>query len=106
MATDMRITTSGKVRNYVRFALRELRPAEDRHARKASAVRLRAVGAAINKAVTVAEIVKRRLNGIHQVTTAELLADDASSPALSILLSTAPPPTSSPGYQPPADGTG
>jgi hypothetical protein len=66
----------------------------------------------VNKAVTVAEITKRRLRGLHQntqiglapaaaATTAGASASSHPQPEISILLSLAPLDPSQPGYQPP-----
>ena len=66
----------------------------------------------MNKAVTVAEITKRRLRGLHQntqiglapaaaATTAGASASSHPQPEISILLSLAPLDPSQPGYQPP-----
>ena len=66
----------------------------------------------MSKAVTVAEITKRRLRGLHQntqiglapaaaATTAGASASSHPQPEISILLSLAPLDPSQPGYQPP-----
>ena len=66
----------------------------------------------MNKAVTVAEITKRRLRGLHQntqiglapaaaATNAGASASSHPQPEISILLSLAPLDPSQPGYQPP-----
>lgn len=66
----------------------------------------------MNKAVTVAEITKRRLRGLHQntqiglapaaaATTPGASASNHPQPEISILLSVAPLDPSQPGYQPP-----
>ena len=82
-AQHVRITTAGKVHNYVEYVLSVLDPAREHEALARACgcgiVQLEAEGHAVNKAVTVAEIVKRRLDGLHQVTTAALQADNASS---------------------------
>lgn len=57
---EIRVTAAGKSRNYISFANSLL--TEKRH----SSVILRGMGKAINKAVAIAEIVKRRIAGLHQ----------------------------------------
>ena len=80
-AQEVRITTAGKVQNYVGYVLSVLDPGHEHDPVGRSCgcgmVQLRAAGPAVNKAVTVAEIVKRRLDGLHQVTTAALQANNA-----------------------------
>lgn len=94
--TNIRVTSVGKVRSFVAGALEAL---------SNGTVKLHAQGPAVSKAVTVAEIAKRRLRGLHQNTqiglaeTAEESA--ASQPAISIVLSLQPLDPSQPGYQPP-----
>ena len=60
-------------------------------------------GTAVSKAISVAEIVKRRLRGLHQSTQIGLAADNTerSTPTMSITLSLAPLDARRPGYQPP-----
>lgn len=58
-----------------------------------------AEGAAVAKAVSVAEITKRRLRGLHQNTQIGLVADAArSTPTIAITLSLAALDTTQPGY--------
>ena len=80
-AQEVRITTAGKVQNYVGYVLSVLDPGHEHDPVGRSCgcgmVQLRAAGPAVNKAVTVAEIVKRRLDGLHQVTTAALQVNEA-----------------------------
>ena len=57
----VRVTASGSLRSYVAYALGALRE------RGAPRVTLRAAGRAVSKAVTVAEVIKRREQGLHQV---------------------------------------
>ncbi|EFJ26390.1 hypothetical protein SELMODRAFT_172788 [Selaginella moellendorffii] len=59
---EIRITTQGKTRNYITYAISLLQD-------KSSDVVLKAMGRAINKTVTIAEIIKRRVAGLHQITT-------------------------------------
>jgi len=61
-----------------------------------------AEGAAVAKAVSIAEITKRQLRGLHQNTQIGLVADaDRSTPKIAITLSLAPLDASLAGYQPP-----
>lgn len=60
---EVRITTSGRMKHYISYAVAHLVE------RDQPQVALRAMGKAINKTVAVAEIVKRRVAGLHQVTT-------------------------------------
>ena len=80
-AQQVRITTAGKVHNYVEYVLSVLDPAREHEPQGRACccglVQLEAEGHAVNKAVTVAEIVKRRLDGLDQVTTAALQANNA-----------------------------
>jgi DNA-binding protein len=72
-----------------------------------TAVVVAAEGSAICKAVTVAEISKRRIRGLHQNTQIGLAVrrsgnlDDADTPTISITLSLAPLQDTQPGYQAP-----
>lgn len=67
---EIRITLKGKVRNYITYALALFQEKELR------SVQLKAMGNAISKQVTVAEILKRRVAGLHQlnvITSTEVL---------------------------------
>mmetsp|Transcript_10784 Transcript_10784/g.40479 ORF Transcript_10784/g.40479 Transcript_10784/m.40479 type:complete len:311 (+) Transcript_10784:68-1000(+) len=59
---EVRITQSGRVRHYITYALRCFRESASPF------VTLRAMGRAISKAVSVAEVLKRRVAGLHQIT--------------------------------------
>ena len=85
----LRVTSGGKVHGYVERALGAL---------TSQAVRITASGAAVSKAVTVAEITKRRRRGLHQRTQIGLAAD---APTVEILLSSEPLDPNLPGYQAP-----
>lgn len=61
---EIRITSTSIPRNTITYALSLFEGAE----KKYDEVILKAMGAAINTAVTVAEIIKRRVKGIHQIT--------------------------------------
>lgn len=60
---EIRITTQGLIRNYISYASSLLQE------RKAPEISLKAMGQAISKTVAVAEILKRRVPGLHQTTT-------------------------------------
>lgn len=59
---EIRITTQGMPRNYITYAMTLLRE------KGASDIILKAMGRAISKTVTIAEIIKRRIPGLHQNT--------------------------------------
>jgi len=59
--TEVKITQQGKPRNYISYAI-------NLFDQGACEITLKAMGRAINKAVTIAEILKRKLP-LHQVTT-------------------------------------
>lgn len=93
----MRITPSGAVRAYVGYGERMLADPE------VARVRLIATGKAIGKAVSVAEILKRKHSGLHQIselTPAQPAQDGRLVSCLSILLaaSTEHVDTKHPGY--------
>ncbi|KAJ7549885.1 hypothetical protein O6H91_07G073600 [Diphasiastrum complanatum] len=60
---EIRITTQGKMRNYITYATSLLQD------KGATEVVLKAMGRAINKTVTITEIIKRRIAGLHQITS-------------------------------------
>ena len=120
----LRVSSGGKLRAYVDRAL-EVLPVRARPAARASLRRVRALspatplpdslaqhaplricatGAAVSKAVSVAEIARRRLRGLHQNTQIGLQAraeGHRSDPTLAITLSLSPLDSALPGYQPP-----
>lgn len=57
---EVRITTQGLMRNYISYAITLLQD------KRVSEIVLKAMGRAINKTVLLAEIVKRRVEGLHQ----------------------------------------
>ncbi|MCO5563046.1 hypothetical protein L7F22_016682 [Adiantum nelumboides] len=57
---EVRITTQGLMRNYISYATTLLQE------KRVSEIVLKAMGRAINKAVMLAEIIKRRMGGLHQ----------------------------------------
>ena len=112
----LRVTTGGKLRLYVSRALEAL-PVRAHtqqplnfsaraqcYTSRACLVQnapltIAAEGAAVAKAVSVAEITKRRLRGLHQNTQIGLVADAArSTPTIAITLSRAALDTTQPGY--------
>ncbi|KAH9322696.1 hypothetical protein KI387_017335, partial [Taxus chinensis] len=111
MDNEIRITTQGMPRNYITYATTLLRE------RGASEVVLKAMGKAISKTVTIAEIIKRRIPNLHQNTTISSapitymwepleegllpLETTRHVSMITITLSTRQLDTSSAGYQPP-----
>ncbi|CAD2104424.1 DNA/RNA-binding protein Alba 1, putative [Plasmodium vinckei brucechwatti] len=59
---EMRITSTGRMTNYVNYGAKILGE-EDK-----KSLKIKATGNAIGKAVTLAEIIKRRFKGLHQIT--------------------------------------
>jgi DNA-binding protein Alba len=59
---EIRVTTQGKMRNYITYATTLLQE------KGSSEIVLKAMGRAINKTVTIAEIIKRRIANLHQNT--------------------------------------
>lgn len=108
---EVRITAAGKARAYISFAYSLLE--EKGH----STIVLRAMGKAINKAVAITEIIKRRVAGLHQlITLSSTDITDIWEPkeegldrietvrhvsVITIHLSKGDLDTSAPGYQPP-----
>ena len=104
----MRVTSGGKVHSYVDRALQELTVPSRRPLSRASpclslprsifsthqvqqAMTITAHGAAVAKAVTVVEITKRRIRGLHQNTQIGLSTTAADSvPTITITLSMCP----------------
>ncbi|GLU20359.1 hypothetical protein SLE2022_365630 [Rubroshorea leprosula] len=60
---EIRITTQGRIRNYITYATTLLQE------RGSSEIVLKAMGRAINKTVMIAELIKRRIVGLHQNTS-------------------------------------
>jgi len=108
---EIRITTKGKMRNSISYATTLFRE------KGFSEVVLKAMGRAINKTVAIAEILKRRIPDLHQIT--EISSTDITDvyepleegldriettrhvSSITIVLSTVPLDTTAPGYQPP-----
>ncbi|XP_075634016.1 uncharacterized protein LOC142606590 [Castanea sativa] len=61
---EIRITSQGRMRNYITYAMSLL------HDEKGSnEIVFKAMGRAINKTVTIVELIKRRIVGLHQITS-------------------------------------
>eukprot|EP00245_Coleochaete_scutata_P004443 TRINITY_DN17065_c0_g1_i1.p1 TRINITY_DN17065_c0_g1~~TRINITY_DN17065_c0_g1_i1.p1 ORF type:complete len:238 (+),score=38.33 TRINITY_DN17065_c0_g1_i1:151-864(+) len=60
---EVRITTQGKMRNYITYTTTAFQE------KGVQEIVLKAMGRAINKTVTIAEIIKRRIPGLHQITS-------------------------------------
>ena len=63
--SEIRITSSGKERNYIGYAVKLMEEKE------LETVVLTGMGSAITKSITVAEILKRRILNLHQWTEIE-----------------------------------
>jgi len=59
---EIRITSTGKTRNYISYATALF------NEKKHETIVLKAMGRAISKTVTIGEIIKRRVVGLHQLT--------------------------------------
>lgn len=108
---EVRIMATNKMRNYISYALTLLQDKGHR------SVQLKAMGRAINKTVTIAEIIKRRVKGLHQLTEiGSVVITDTWEPkeeglnrleitrhvsVITITLSMDELDTTHPGYQPP-----
>jgi len=108
---EIRVTFQGRIRQYLNYATTVFKE------KNGTEVVLKAMGRAINKAVTVAEILKQNIPGLHQITnidSTEII--DIFEPleegldrvettrhlsSISIHLSTVPLDTKALGYQPP-----
>ncbi|XP_048501976.1 uncharacterized protein LOC104895479 isoform X2 [Beta vulgaris subsp. vulgaris] len=60
---EIRITTQGRMRNYITYATTLLQE------KGSDEIVLKAMGRAINKTVMIAELIKRRIVGLHQDTS-------------------------------------
>lgn len=111
-AHELRVASGSKMQSCVARALEAL------EALPRAPLRITAEGNAVCKAVSVAEIVKRRVRGLHQNTQIGLADGDAdadfhdvpggagggaprAAPTVTITLSLSPLDPSEPGYQPP-----
>jgi len=107
---EIRITTQGKMRSIIAYATNLFQ-------KGAKEITLKAMGLAINKTVTIAEIIKRRINGLHQNTIIdstdiveiwepleeglEKVETTRRVSSIQIVLSTEALDVNAPGYQPP-----
>lgn len=109
---EMRITSTGRMINYVNYAAKLLGEEEKK------SIKIKATGNAIAKAVTLTEIVKRRFKGLHQITKCgstvitdhyingqdnEQVVQEKTVSYIDILLSRDELDTKHPGYQAPLD---
>eukprot|EP01024_Parvocaulis_polyphysoides_P067795 TRINITY_DN816_c0_g1_i1.p2 TRINITY_DN816_c0_g1~~TRINITY_DN816_c0_g1_i1.p2 ORF type:complete len:203 (-),score=21.56 TRINITY_DN816_c0_g1_i1:527-1135(-) len=108
---EVRIMANGRIRNYITYAMTLM--TEKNH----ESVQLKAIGRAIIKTVSTAEILKRRIGGLHQVTEiGSIDITDQWEPIeeglsrlettrhvsiITITLSRSPLDLKQPGYQPP-----
>ncbi|XP_071686195.1 uncharacterized protein [Rutidosis leptorrhynchoides] len=60
---EIRITSQGRMRSYITYAMTLLQE------KGASEIVFKAMGRAINKTVTIVELIKRRIVGLHQITS-------------------------------------
>ncbi|KAJ8477503.1 hypothetical protein OPV22_021230 [Ensete ventricosum] len=58
---EIRITTQGRIRNYITYATSLLQE------KGSNEIVLKAMGRAINKAIVIVELIKRRIGGLHQI---------------------------------------
>ncbi|PHU21384.1 hypothetical protein BC332_06491 [Capsicum chinense] len=109
---EIRVTAQGLIRNYISYATTLLQD------QRTNEVVLKAMGQAISKTVAIAEIIKKRIPGLHQDTSiSSTTITDAYEPLeeglqplemtrqvslITITLSTAELNKSSPGYQAPS----
>merc|ERR1712176_121924 len=99
----MRVTAKGRLGAYVTYGMRLFQE------KNLEEITVRATGAALTSAVLVAETLKRRIKGLHQITTIGSLELESkggvqnSVSSLLIKLSTKPLDKTNPGYQEPLD---
>ncbi|CAN0847963.1 Ribonuclease P protein subunit p25-like protein [Linum grandiflorum] len=60
---EIRITSQGRMRSYISYAMTLLQD------KGANEIVFKAMGRAINKTVTIVELIKRRIVGLHQITS-------------------------------------
>ncbi|XP_043084389.1 ribonuclease P protein subunit p25a [Puntigrus tetrazona] len=112
---EMRVKEGSKIRNLLGFAMSRIQG--DGHAAPASQVVFSGTGRAVTKTITCAEIMKRKVRGLHQLsklqyrTVTEVWESQESGPlqmtvhrtlpSICILLSKEPLDPQEPGYQPP-----
>lgn len=114
---EMRVKEGSKIRNLLGFAMSRIQG--DGHTAPASQVVFSGTGRAVTKTITCAEIMKRKVRGLHQLsklqyrTVTEVWESQESGPlqmtvhrtlpSICILLSKEPLDPQEPGYQPPAE---
>ncbi|XP_067292612.1 ribonuclease P protein subunit p25a [Pseudorasbora parva] len=114
---EMRVKEGSKIRNLLGFAMSRFQG--DGNAAPTSQVLFSGMGRAVTKTITCAEIMKRKVRGLHQVsklqyrTVTEVWESQESGPvqmtihrtlpSICILLSKEPLDPQEPGYQPPAE---
>lgn len=114
---EMRVKEGSKIRNLLGFAMSRFQG--DGHAAPTSQVLFSGTGRAVTKTITCAEIMKRKVQGLHQVsklqyrTVTEVWESQESGPvqmtihrtlpSICILLSKEPLDQHEPGYQPPVE---
>ncbi|KAJ7956954.1 Ribonuclease P protein subunit p25 [Quillaja saponaria] len=59
---EIRVTTQGRMRNYITYAITLLQE------KGSNEIVVKAMGRAISKTVMIAELIKRRIVGLHQIT--------------------------------------
>ncbi|XP_026094126.1 ribonuclease P protein subunit p25-like protein [Carassius auratus] len=112
---EMRVKEGSKIRNLLGFAMSRIQG--DGHRAPASQVVFSGTGRAVTKTITCAEIMKRKVQGLHQLsklqyrTVTEVWENQEGSPvqmtvhrtlpSICILLSKEPLDPQEPGYQPP-----
>uniref|UniRef100_A0A3N7G1L6 DNA/RNA-binding protein Alba-like domain-containing protein n=1 Tax=Populus trichocarpa TaxID=3694 RepID=A0A3N7G1L6_POPTR len=60
---EIRITSQGRMRSYISYAMTLLQE------KGSNEIVFKAMGRAINKTVTIVELIKRRIVGLHQITS-------------------------------------
>ncbi|XP_067649379.1 ribonuclease P protein subunit p25-like protein isoform X2 [Haliotis asinina] len=108
---EMRVSAGSKIRNIMGYAIKRMKEPDIKQ------ITWNGSGHAVNKTISCAEIMKRKVKGLHQITKIrfrrieeywepkmeglERLKVNRDIPAVSILLSKEPLDTSQPGYQAP-----
>ncbi|XP_046367841.2 ribonuclease P protein subunit p25-like protein [Haliotis rufescens] len=108
---EMRVSAGSKIRNIMGYAIKRMKEPDVKQ------ITWNGSGHAVNKTISCAEIMKRKIKGLHQITKIrfrrieefwepkmeglERLKVNRDIPAISILLSREPVNTSQPGYQAP-----
>lgn len=120
---EIRITSLGRQRSYISYCVSLLTgkaesvEQNNQEYKKFDEITIKAMRMVINKAISVAEIVKRRVKGVHQITEIEStsvvdewepmeeglekVTTSRTVSSIKIILSTKPLDKNNPGYQPP-----